>query len=372
MNIITLMRMNTIYSTRLTRCATGLALAVLFACAPGKKEPPEESVRQLLPDKPAEVTTVTLKTVDFEHELVSNGKISARTVAEVKFQTAEVIAHVYVKNGDRVAKGQRLAALDTYALNNKREQAKDALARSRLELQDVLIGQGYRLDNLGAVPEEVMQLARVKSGFNTAQTSFDMADYDLKQATLTAPIDGVIANLFDKPQTLSKPANVFCHIIDTRTLEVSFTVLENELGFIQNGDKVTVTPFSMPDVQVDGRVSEINPWVNENGMVQVKASVSYHARLVEGMNTRVSAFRSAGKQWVIPKTAVVLRTGKQVVFTMVNGKAFWNYVQTGLENATEYTVTGETLKEGDQIIVSGNINLAHESPVLAVEKESAQ
>jgi hypothetical protein len=66
---------------------------------------------------------------------------------------------------------------------------------------------------------------------------------------------------------------------------------------------------------------------------------------------------------VVPKTAVVLRAGKQVVFSVVNGKAIWNYVDTGLENATQYTITGETLKEGDQMIVTGNINLAHEAPV---------
>ena len=66
---------------------------------------------------------------------------------------------------------------------------------------------------------------------------------------------------------------------------------------------------------------------------------------------------------------MVLRTGKQVVFTVVDGKAVWNYVQTGLENATEYTITSETLKEGDQIIVSGNINLAHESPVKLITNE---
>ena len=42
---------------------------------------------------------------------------------------------------------------------------------------------------------------------------------------------------------------------------------------------------------------------------------------------------------VIPKTAVVLRSGKQVVFTLKEGKAMWNYVHTGLENMEEYTVT---------------------------------
>jgi len=80
----------------------------------------------------------------------------------------------------------------------------------------------------------------------------------------------------------------------------------------------------------------------------------------------VSIFQLLGKQWVVPKSAVVLRTGRQVLFTLENGKAIWHYVQTGLENAGNYTITGETLKEGDQVIVSGNINLAHESPVTVI------
>ena len=352
---------------KISRYAMILTIAVLSACNPGKKEQAEETVQQLLPDRPAEVSTMTLTAVDFEHELVSNGKISARNVAELKFLTSEVISAIYVKNGSRVEKGQRIAMLDTYSLTNTLHQSKDALERSKLEYQDVLIGQGFRLDNPEAVPEEVTELAKVKSGRNTAQTQYDMAVYNLEQATLTAPIGGVVANLFAKPNTLSSPSEIFCNIIDTRTLEATFTVLENELGMIRIGDKIKVSPFSMPGVEIEGRVSEINPWVDKNGMVQVKASVGYHERMVEGMNVRVSIFRSLGKQWVVPKSAVVLRTGRQVVFTLVDGKAIWNYVQTGLENASSYTITGETLKEGDVIITAGNINLAHEAPVTVVE-----
>lgn len=346
-----------------------LGFTIFSACSENKKEEKEESLQQLLPDKPAEVTTIALATTDFEHELVSNGRISARNVAELKFQTTEVISAIYVRNGSRVEKGQRIAMLDTYSLTNTVKQAKDALDRSRLEYQDVLIGQGYRLDNPEVVPKEVEELARVKSGYNTAQTQYDMAVYNLEQATLAASISGVVANLFAKPNTLSSPSDIFCNIIDTRSLETTFTVLENELGMIRTGDKIKVAPFSMPGVEVAGSVSEINPWVDKNGMVQVKASVGYHERMVEGMNVRVSIFRSLNKQWVVPKSAVVLRTGRQVVFTLENGKAVWNYVQTGLENATSFTITGETLKEGDLIITSGNINLAHESPVVVMESD---
>lgn len=344
----------------------------IFGCNYSPKEKPDETVQQLLPDQPAEVAVVPLKTIDFEHELVSNGKISARTIAELKFQTSEVISQIFVRNGSSVSHGQRIASLNTYSLSNKVTQAKDALDRATLDYQDVLIGQGYKLGELNNVPSDIAELARIKSGLNAARTQHQIATHDLQQATLTAPISGTVANLFAKTNSLSNPSGVFCNIIDTRSLEVSFTVLENELGFIKTGDEVKITPFSIPDLTVGGKVTEINPWVDENGMVQVKASVVYNSRLVEGMNVRVNAFRSAGKQWVVPKTAVVLRTGKQVVFVMSDGKAIWNYVQTGLENATEYTITSETLKDGDLIITSGNINLAHESPVKVVGEEKTE
>lgn len=340
-----------------------------MSCSSTDKDIKEQNVQSLPPDMPAEVITKPLITTNFNHELVSNGKISAATVAELKFQTAETISKILVKNGDRVTKGQPIASLDTFSLNNRLSQSKDALERSTLELQDVLIGQGYRLDNLDEVPDDIMKLAKIKSGFNTSQTQYNMTKWDMERTTLTSPINGTVANLFSKPQTLSKPSEVFCNIIDTQNLETTFTVLENELGFIQKGDNVKITPFSISDLEISGQVSEINPWIDNNGMVQVKASVNYHPRLVEGMNVRISTFRSAGKQWVVPKTAVVLRTGKQVVFTVVDSKAMWNYVSTGLENATEYTITSETLKEEDHIIVSGNINLANESPVRVVQND---
>ena len=98
-----------------------------------------------------------------------------------------------------------------------------------------------------------------------------------------------------------------------------------------------------------------------------EAGKEVKGKLFDGMNARVSVKRSVPGQLVIPKTAVVLRSGKQVVFTLKDGKAMWNYVQTGLENLSEYTVTGEGMEEGVTVITAGNVNLAHETPVKVVE-----
>ena len=42
-------------------------------------------------------------------------------------------------------------------------------------------------------------------------------------------------------------------------------------------------------------------------------------------------------------------------------------MQTGLENAESYSMADDALKEGDTVIVTGNVNLAHEEPVKVVE-----
>jgi RND family efflux transporter MFP subunit len=285
---------------------------------------------------------------------------------DLKFESAEPVAAIYVKNGDRVTKGQKLAELSPFRLNNKLAQTKSSLDNAKLELQDVLIGQGYKWEDSARVPAATMQLAKVKSGYNQALAQHQLADYELKNAVLTAPFDGVVANLFAKQYNTASTAETFCSIIDNRSLEADFTVLESELPLIKNGDRVEVAPFAIPDVKTVGRISEINPLVNTDGMVKVKAAVGDNGKLFEGMNVRVSIHRSLGKQLVVPKEAVVLRSGKQVVFTLTDDKAYWNYVHTGLENASSYTIV-DGLKEGDIVITSGNINLAHEAPVKVVE-----
>lgn len=349
------------------RWVLGLALLLTACAGGGQTTEGEEGVATVLPQESNTVTVMTLKRRNFDHELVSNGKAEARLQADLSFRvTSEPVAHVYVKNGDRVKRGQKLAELDLFTLKNKLEQAENSLRQAELEMQDVLIGQGYAPDHMENVPADVRRLAEVKSGYGQSKSNYDMARYELEQAVLTAPFDGVVANLSGKPFNRPDASKPFCRVIGTEGMEVSFTVLESELPLIGRGDRVEIIPYASGLTAGSGSVSEINPLVDENGMVKVKALCRDGSRLYDGMNVRVSVKRSVSGQLVIPKTAVVMRTGKQVVFTLKDGKAMWNYVQTGLENLTEYTVTGDGMEEGAQVIVAGNVNLAHEAPV-AVE-----
>lgn len=351
-----------------------MAAFILAACSGTKKEVETEGVATVLPNEKNEVTVITLKRQTFNPELVSNGKVAARGMADLRFETAGIVAHIYVKNGDRVRKGQKLAELDKFRLKNSLAQTKVALEKAKLELQDVLIGQGYAADQTSKVPADVMQLARVKSGYDQALSQYELVKHEEEHATLTSPFDGLVANLFSKTYNAANSSDVFCTIIGTQAMEVNFTVLENELPLIKTGDRVTVTPYANASIKHEGRVSQINPLVNDKGMVQVRAAINGQSGLFDGMNVRVSVRRSLPGLLVIPKSAVVLRSGRQVIFTLEKNKARWNYVHTALENADSYTLTedgvnGETLKEGDMVITIGNVNLAHEAPVKVIKKE---
>lgn len=312
-------------------------------------------------DKIAEVTVMELKPTVFNHEIVSNGRLSAHDKVDVNFPTSGIISGIYVKNGQHVSKGQRIATLDTYKLQNQLSKERNAVASARLEMQDVVIGQGYDPDHLEKVPEDVMKLARLRSGLEQAELSLAATQRELDDATLVAPISGTVANLSAKTHNIASTSDPICRIINEGNMDVEFSVLESELPMVKPGDEISVTPFSGGETR-RGRVSEINPMVDENGMVKVWASVDGGRGLIDGMNVRVSVKRALEKALVVPKTAVVLRSGRQVVFTLDGDKAIWHYVATGLENLNEYTIT-DGLQSGEKVITTGNVNLAHESPV---------
>jgi membrane fusion protein (multidrug efflux system) len=146
-------------------------------------------------------------------------------------------------------------------------------------------------------------------------------------------------------------------------------VLEPELKDVSLGKKVKVIPFSMRDMGFKGKITEINPMVDENGQIQLKATLMQSNQLMDGMNVQVLVENEVPAQLVVPKSAVVQRDNQEVVFKVVASKAYWTYVQTLLENSDSYSVIahpdkGATLETGDTVIISGNLNLAHESEVV--------
>jgi membrane fusion protein (multidrug efflux system) len=339
-----------------------LAAVLLSGCTGKAPQKNETEVSTKLAVQDNVVTMEELGYSTFSHEIISNGRVQASRYADMAFPSAGMISAVYVKNGSRVAKGQVIASLDMYALKFALKQATMSLDQAKLELQDFLIGQGYDPDKLQKVPAEMMRLARMKSGYDRSLSDIELAKYNISQAHLRAPFAGVVANVSAKANNMTSGTPV-CRIIDTHAMEVEFTVLESELALIRVGDPISAKGFADDAHSITGRITEINPTVGEDGLVKVKARLNDDPLLINGMNLHVSIKKQLPKQLVVPKTAVTLRSGRKVVFTLDKDScACWNYVQTGAENMNDYVVT-EGLEPGMKVIVTGGRNLSHGTKV---------
>jgi len=342
---------------------------LLFSCGQENidENAEEEGINTSLKSFQTEVQVSTLKKQNFAHEIISNGIVSAREYVDLYFYSSDPVSSINVHNGDYVRKGQIIAKLDSHRLEDELEKAKRAKEKVILDFQEILIGQGYDPSKMNQIPDEMVHLAKLKSGLNDIELSLKLAEEDLSKTTLVAPFDGVVANLFSKSLNPAKTSEAFCRIIKNESMDVDFTILESELQLIKVGDEVEVSPYSQSGVSYSGAISEINPIIDENGLIKVKARIRGN-KLIDGMKTRINVKRNMPNRFVVPKTAVLSRNGRQIVFTLRNGVAMWNYVQTEMENMTEFSLSNiGDMAEGDTVIISGNINLAHESPVTVVE-----
>lgn len=347
-------------------------LCVLFCMgcsgsAPSEKETEaEERIQIALKEKTPEVNYRILKKGDFSREILSNGIITAQYKVDIKWGISDVILNVLVKNGDRVQKNQLLAEADPEKSRLSYQQAELNLKNAKLEMQSFYIGQGYLLSDTADISEETKQLAAIKSGYAQAELAFRQACIALNETSLRAPFAGVIANLNAKPYYKSAQGETFCTLLGNSAMEVVFSVMENEAEMLQLHEPVVVSLYSQEDKERGGRVSDINPIVSEKGLIEAKAVITdVPSNWFDGMKMRIKIRKNIPDKLVVPKEAVVIRDNRQVVFTVKDGRAYWNYVSVGVENSTDYTIDSG-LTEGDSVIVKGNLNLAHLSPIVVI------
>ena len=347
--------------------AAAILLPLLFSCKEKAVDAEGEAARAIAVAEKNVVDTMTLRRAPFSREIVSNGTLEGARHAELAFPSGGTVAKVFVHNGSRVKAGSPIAALDTEALELAVESARQGLERARLDYLDRLVSYGYGSDT-AQIPAELREAARARSGYAAAELTVRTAEMNLRGAVLRAPFSGVVANLKVKPW--EQASGTVCLVIDDSTLDVRFTLLESELPGIFIGQTVSVAPFIDPEARYEGRIREINPFVDAQGQVSVVAFLRGSRGLVEGMNVKLYIRSEGTPQLVVPKSAVVMRDGYDVVFTLdpAQMKAQWLYVDIVGSNSTEHAITGCVRKrtevpEGAIVITSGNLNLADGSSV---------
>jgi membrane fusion protein, multidrug efflux system len=350
-----------------------IALLFLVSCSSSEKGNEVTQVQQELSTEITQVTTTLINRSDFKREIISQGTLNAVARVEISCTLDEPIVLLNISNGKAVKKNEVLVKIEDSDIQRKLHKLELSLEKIKREREKLLIaklGYGFSTGDSVRIPADILNMVNMDVGFREKLLEIEEAEAELRDYTIRAPIPGRIADL--NARVMNPPSgDVLFTIIDDQTMEADFPILETHFRELRVGDVVRITPLATGEDH-RGKISQINPRVSAGGMIQVKATVSNRSKkLIDGMKCKIAVEKIIPNQLVIPKSAMVMRDNRKVMFYYEEGLAYWQYIATPFENSSSYAVSteeGGELPEGKEVIISGNMNLAHESKVEKTEE----
>jgi RND family efflux transporter MFP subunit len=173
-----------------------------------------------------------------------DGRVRA-DIVQVTPDVSGLVTDVMIRENQVVHKGQVLFLID-----EPRYQLALRQAEAALEHQQALLDEAAREDKrnhtLGSlVSVEVLQqgstrLAEAEAGLAQAVTARDLAKLNLDRTTVTASVNGVLANVQLQPGDYATAGHPVFALVDTDSLHIDGYFEETKLPRIHVGDQVTV------------------------------------------------------------------------------------------------------------------------------------
>jgi RND family efflux transporter MFP subunit len=132
--------------------------------------------------------------------LVPSGPLGAAERLELTTRVSGVVGEVLVKAGQRVARGTVLLRLDPVVLQARVDEAAAELARAQAEEADARRDSeraqelfNRTVSSTSELDAATLRHARAQAASAAAQARHTIAQKDLKDAELRAPVDGVVS-----------------------------------------------------------------------------------------------------------------------------------------------------------------------------------
>lgn len=320
-----------------------------------------ESFRGEVAATPVNVATAEQRS--FDYLINASGKLEAVNQVKIVVQRQGILNELYVKEGDYVEKGKILARLDESNIQFNLEKAQIQRKNAEANYQsEILSFQTLMESGDTAKISRIQDQLKAKSGLFTSEIEMKEAELDLQKGIITASISGRVADLKIKKGSLVSAGDDLLEIINVNQLELKVKVLESDISQISLGQSASIFPVSGGSGDILGTVRSINPKVDDNGLVQVSIQVSGNAGLLPGMNARAVIRSPQNNSIVVPKQALVYRSGRPVVFTVEKNESKWNYVEVGKDNGKEVEILSG-IEANATVITSNNLQLAHQAPI---------
>ena len=334
----------------------------------------------------APVASVKIISQPFFYESV--GTVSAKTVSTISSKLMGTLREVFVREGDRVNKGDRLANIDNRQTTAMLNQAKAALAEARRGESATRAGAELakttydRYQNLikdgSASPQEFDEvkskyeqaqagLAAAKQRVKQAEAKLSSAVVSAKDAVILAPYDGTIRAKMIDVGDLAAPGKPLFTLETTGNYIVELVLPEQYIHTVGLNQTVTVTVSALNNQAFTGNVLEIFPAADaKSRSFLVKVKISADKALRSGMFARVSIPVGNASLILIPLTAIIQSgqlTGIYIVDDTQTAK--FRLIRTGRIFGESIEVLSG-LKEGDRYVSVPPSNLNNNMTVEAV------
>ncbi len=326
--------------------------------APGTVElSPEEQ-------RAAGVQIVEVRRRDLAGTLMAAGRVeeAETSLATISARVGGRIDKLYVDfTGQSVRKGQPIAlvyspevvsAAEEYrlALESLERLGSSALPDAQAQARELVAASRRRLELWGLTAEQIREL--------------DKSSESRIHITIYSPASGTVMERKVTEGQYVREGDSLYSLTDLSTVWVKADVYESDLPLVRLGQTVEITSEALPGSRLRGRVSFIEPVLNQQTRtVPVRIQVPNPGlRLRPGMYANARLMASMGESVLAVPRSAVLETGTRRVVYVAKGDGVFEGRQVDLGPATEdYVAVLAGLREGERVVTQGNFMIDAQS-----------
>jgi membrane fusion protein, multidrug efflux system len=325
---------------------------------------------------PMVVELANAKRVSMSQEVRVVGNLIGEATVAVAPRTAGRLQDVFVRLGDRVSRGQRVAKIEDFEIVEQVKQAEAAqevaaatirqreadlqlaltnVERSRNLFQRQLLPKQTLDDNEARYQAAVAQIDLAKAQSTQSRARLDELRINLANTVIVSPVNGFVAKRSVDPGAFVSQNAAIVDVVDISRVRLVVNIVERDLKELQSGDAAKVEVDAYPGEMFRGRIARVAPVLDpatRTAPIEIEIP-NPDFRLKPGMYARVGVTTDVKKDTlVVPINAVADLGGRRGVFQHLNGVAIFRTVELGTEGEEVVEVLGG-LVEGDQIITTG-------------------
>ena len=302
---------------------------------------------ELPTEKKIPVRVKELKEEVFYHYIEQSGKINSKENILVSAEMGGLTTQINASEGQWVSKGQSVIELDSDLMRSNVEELNAALelAKTTFERQQVLWDK-----KIGSE----LQYLQIKNQYETLQNKLEAAETQLRKLSISAPISGIIEELFLNPGELANPGMPAFRIVNTEKVYVEADVAERYANVLKKNTPVKVT-FKALGIHKEAPLSFVGQVINlENSTFKVKIELHNTQGALKPNGTASLEIQDyVNKQALVVPSKIVKKDMRgDYLFINNKGQAEKLYVEMGLSQDDKSMIVSG-LNPGDQIIVDG-------------------